>query len=1295
MIPDPVQPPEPPVKQIIPVHTNFVDRFSNLVNNGPIVELILNKTPIKALVDSGASVSLINQNLAKNFPHFENNIFKLRSISNDHIEDSGLVLVTFEMANHVFKFPMVSVSSPLNPPIVLGDDFLSNFKLVLDRNANQLFSVDEKWSTPVTPVPNKWEPYNFSNHIKSEAKKSDTSSDTDVNNNNSTPNFKNFIRVSSKVTLPPRSKVYVPISQVIVEANRVAVVTPSQKLMKSNNIIMPYIIVSPETSCVILTNTSCEERTLSKGTKLGRITNTISNQDIRSCPVPTSTSIRVVQDSSSPPPPADLRKNINKLIKIGPDVSFKTQVALRDLVEKYHDVFAWDSKKLTQVKNYQFHIETGNAAPVRSKPFNLSERENEVINDNVQELLSKNLIEPSSSAWSANPFLVPNRDELGQLKYRMVLDYRKLNDVTKPLAYPLPRIDTIINKLRKAKFISCLDMASGYHQLALDEDSKEKTAFQTTSGLWQWKVMPFGPRCAPAAFSQLVHLILAGIIDEHLSAYIDDICLFTETEEQHLMKLEEVLSRLRVHGLLLKPTKCKLMFQEIRVLGYKATKNGILPTDEHISGLTKMKSPTTPKKLRECLGFFGWFRKFIRNYATIVQPLKALIKSDKKFKWTDEHEKIFNQLKQLILNAPILAHCLPDLPLILRTDACMEGLGASLSQIQHGQERFISFISRETNNAEKKYTTSMLETLAVAWALQKLRPYVFQRKVTVYTDHSALCAMAKGPKYHLPSRLARLLLSLEEYDLTLYHVRGSSHQVPDTLSRNAVEPPPAENPNTIDLPILALGYENIASMQKRDPEIVKLFELCHHKKNKGKLKHLLIYNNILMYQTNKHERPVVVLPAHMRQSVLTEMHDDPISAHLGFYKTYMKINSRYYWPTMRRDIKQYVRTCDLCQRRKLPKSKPPGLLQPIPVPETPFTTIGCDLVGPINRSKSGKKYIITVADLATRYLECAAIPNGTAEEIAKFMVERIYLRHGVPHNIITDLGTAFTGELFAELNKFMGITHNKTTSFHPQSNGACERQHATIMDAISYYVSSGKDDWDLFLPHIQFAINSAVHEGHQFTPHYLLYGQEPVLPSEAELGLPRHCSIADIAEKVQYAREIAAQRLRSKQERNARYANQHRRYIKYRVGDLVLLRKLTQVRGKSQKLYFKWIGPFTIISKSPHNEVNYVVETVGRRKLRQTVHVEKLKLYHQRDPSILETLPPDVDSFEARPDDVVATEASSSSNLLTSDMQPILPPIVEPRVQKRIFGPPFPDLPPESQNQRYNLRTRSTIKYPG
>jgi len=1064
-----------------------------------------------------------------------------------------------------------------------------------------------------------------------------------------------FIRLAKNIQLPPRCKIQVPICKLDILDKDIAIISPNENLRRSNNIYIPHVAMTNQTAYIEVINSSHQPKFLCSSTKLGKIKTLIEEKDIiHNQKENNSLKINAGMNSTFISRDKVSTKTNIPSIKIGPDVPDDIRGKLLQLVEEYADVFATDPDKLTQARHFKFHIETGTASPVQCKPFRLSERENEVIHEKCEDLLKKKLIEPSSSPWSSNCFLVPQKNEDGGISYRMVMDYRKVNKVIRPFCYPLPKIDDILQKLKGARYISTLDLASGYHQCKLDEESKEKTAFITRDNLYQWNVMPFGIRTAPSAFSNLVALAFAGIIDEELAVYIDDICIFTKSCEAHLDKLRQVFDRLRSSRLQLKPSKCKFLFSDVRVLGYKATPNGILPTDDHIRGLTKMRSPQSKKELQKMLGFYNFFRRFIKGYASIIRPLQKLLSKEEKFKWTQEHEDIFQKLKTMLTTAPVLSHVQPDGELILRCDASIEGIGSVLLQKIDGVEKPICFLSRALNQAEKNYAIPTLETLAVVWSLQKLRPLVFQRKIKCFTDHSSLCHMAKGPKNHLPSKLARMLLSLEEYDIDFHHIAGRVNDAPDVLSRFPADKEEEENPNVVDLPLLAIGMDNIDAMQNMDSELQRLKQDVKNNIPNKHTKHMFLKDDVLFFHSPHLEHATIVLPSHLKPSVLQEMHDAPISGHLGIFKTYQKIATRFYWRKMRQEIKAYVRSCHPCQLRKNPKRKPYGLLQPMPVPEAPFTTIALDLVGPFNRSTSQMKYIITATDHATRYLECKALRNGPSEEIAKFLVENIILRHGVPHNILSDLGAAFTSDLLAEISKFMGIKQIHTTAYNPKANGACERVHDTIVNAISCYVSSGKNDWDKFLKHIQFAINSSVHEGTLFSPHYLIYAQEPTLPAEVELSLPKYCSVAELAERVKLARLLAVDRLKGQQARHAKYGNVKRMEKSFAIGDKVLVRKIVNPRGKSKKLFFNWVGPYTIIAKSPDNEVNYTIEaTIGRKTHRQTIHIEKLKPYYkcsEEDANELGDMPDDSHDVSEDPDPDAEEVDPTTKNLdISSD----------------------------------------------
>ncbi|GFU32327.1 hypothetical protein TNCV_1733951 [Trichonephila clavipes] len=333
----------------------------------------------------------------------------------------------------------------------------------------------------------------------------------------------------------------------------------------------------------------------------------------------------------------------------------------------------------------------------------------------------------------------------------------------------------------------------------------------------------------------------------------------------------------------------------------------------------------------------------------------------------------------------------------IHTDASGYGIGAVLVQIQNNVEKVIAYASRTLTKAEKNYSTTERECLAIVWATNKFRPYIFGKHFTVVTDHHSLCWLMnlKDPS----GRLARWALRLQEHDFDVKYKTGKKHSDADALSRNPVE----EETETSD--------KFLAVTTNFDPD--------------GKLW-------------------LPVIPKHLRADILRHFHDAPTAGHLGFAKTYDRIRKRFYWPGMYRNVVRYVMHCRECQRRKSVPQRPPGRLVPIPPAIAPFHRIGIDLLGRFPKSAHGNKWIIVCTDYSTRYAITKALPTAEVDEIAKFLLEEIVLRHGAPRVIITDRGAVFRSRLVSSLVDLCNIDHRFTTAYHPQTNGLTERFNKTI-----------------------------------------------------------------------------------------------------------------------------------------------------------------------------------------------------------------------------------------------------------
>ncbi|GFW39833.1 transposon Tf2-11 polyprotein [Trichonephila clavipes] len=643
--------------------------------------------------------------------------------------------------------------------------------------------------------------------------------------------------------------------------------------------------------------------------------------------------------------------------------------------------------------------------------------------------------------------------------------------------------------------------------------------------------------------------------------YLDDIIVFSETFEDHLIRLRLVLKCLQEAGLKLNSKKCLFAAQE------------------------------------------------------------SLLKSGVEFHWGPEEVEAFNSLKKALTSDPVLGMYDERASTEIHTDASGYGIGAVLVQIQNNVEKVIAYASRTLTKAEKNYSTTERECLAIVWATNKFRPYIFGKHFTVVTDHHSLCWLMnlKDPS----GRLARWALRLQEHDFDVKYKTGKKHSDADALSRNPVE----EETETPDKFLAVTTSMNLAMEQKKDQDLAKLKLLSNSSKNEE----FRFIDGILCRKNFDPDGKLwlPVIPKHLRADILRHFHDAPTAGHLGFAKTYDRIRKRFYWPGMYRNVVRYVMHCRECQRRKSVPQRPPGRLVPIPPAIAPFHRIGIDLLGRFPKSAHGNKWIIVCTDYSTRYAITKALPTAEVDEIAKFLLEEIVLRHGAPRVIITDRGAVFRSRLVSSLVDLCNIDHRFTTAYHPQTNGLTERFNKTLADMLSMYVDVEQKNWDEILPFVTFAYNTAKQETTGFTPFYLLHGREaettldtmlPFCPNDFDDN-----NITKIAARAEESRQLArVHTLRAQDKDRRRYDSKHQ-MVSYAPGDLVWIYTPVRKVGLSEKLLRRYFGPYQVLRRL--SAVTYAVQDFDpasrKRKLREVVHVLRMKPYHDPAEQIeTEDIPP-------------------------------------------------------------------------
>ena len=700
----------------------------------------------------------------------------------------------------------------------------------------------------------------------------------------------------------------------------------------------------------------------------------------------------------------------------------------------------------------------------------------------LNEMLEKGIIRPSSSPWGCPAIFVKKKDKT----LRLVVDYRPLNEVTIKNKYPLPRIDILFDQLVGAKVFSKIDLRSGYHQIKIRAEDIPKTAFSTRYGLFEYLVMSFGLTNAPAYFMYLMNSVFMPELDKFVVVFIDDILIYSKSEEDHAEHLRIVLQRLREHKLFAKFSKCEFWLNSVPFLGHVVSAGGISVDPSKVQDVLNWEPPKTVSQVRSFLGLAGYYRRFIPNFSQLSKPITKLLKNDTKFEWDKHCNQAFQKLKELLTTAPVLAQ--PDItkPFDVYCDASGTGLGCVLMQ----EGRVIAYASRQLRKHEEHYPTHDLELAAVVLALKTWRHYLLGNLVHIYTDHKSLKYIFTQPDLNMRQR--RWLELIKDYELEVHYHPGKANVVADALSRKVhcnnliFEPLDSSNESVISEPSLHIMpapvihnlaihstlREEIIDAQKRD----RGMHFIRQNIADGKANCFRQDDNGAIWFNN---RLVIPRDFNLRRKILDEAHQSKYSIHPGSNKMYQDLKKNYWWTRMKREVARYVAECDTCQRVKADHLKAAGLLQPLNIPAWKWEDISMDFIVGLPLTSRKHDSIWVIVDRLTK--SAHFLPVNTrykTRQYAELYISRILCLHGVPKTIISDRGAQFVNRFWEQLHASLGTQLIRSSAYHPTTDGQTKRVNQILEDMLRACALKHKGNWDDYLPFAEFSYNNSYQKCH-------------------------------------------------------------------------------------------------------------------------------------------------------------------------------------------------------------------------
>uniref|UniRef100_A0A8C6M2A9 Gypsy retrotransposon integrase-like protein 1 n=1 Tax=Nothobranchius furzeri TaxID=105023 RepID=A0A8C6M2A9_NOTFU len=822
---------------------------------------------------------------------------------------------------------------------------------------------------------------------------------------------------------------------------------------------------------------------------------------------------------------------------------------LSQVPEIYHDlqqVFSRDrAATLPPHRPFDCGIDLLPGAPLpSSRLYSLSKPERDSMESYISEALANGTIRPSTSPLGAGFFFVAKKD--GSL--RPCIDYRSLNQITVKDKYPLPLLSSTFEPVQDATVFTRLDLRNAYHLVRIRQGDEWKTAFKTPLGHFEYLVMPFGLTNAPAVFQRLVNAVLGDYINDFVTVYLDDILIFSSSIAQHQKHVRAVLQRLLENRLYVKAEKCEFHVSVVKFLGFVLESGRLKADPEKVQAVADWPKPTTRKQLQRFLGFANFYRRFIRNYSQTAAPLTCLTSTAKTFSWSPEAEVAFRTLKKKFTEAPVLTRPDPSQQFTVEVDASDTGVGAVLSQVSPVDHRLhpCAFFSRRLTPTESRYDVGDRELLAVKLALEEWRHWLegAEHPFVIWTDHKNLTYLKEAKQ--LNPRQYRWSLFFTQFNFVISYRPGSKNIKPDALSRQySSEDDPV--PSTILPPSCVVAG---LTWEIRD----RVLEALRVDPGPGN------------GPSNR-----LFVPQVMGGKVIHWAHTGKFSIHPGVGQTLALIKRSFWWPSIYKDVKEYVLACHVCAQHKGNNRSPAGLLCPLPVPSRPWSHISLDFVCVLPASR-GFNTILTIVDRFSKACHLVPLKSLPSSAItAQLLIKHVFRLHGIPEEILSDRGPQFISRVWKEFANALGARVAFTSGFHPQTNGQCERMNQELGAMLRCVCATNPTSWSDHLAWMEYAHNSHVSTATGQSPFEASLGYQPSLfPHQSDYTV----TTPQFLRRARRAWTATRAALLRTAERNRQLADRHRRPAPaYAPGQMVWLSSRdVPLKATSKKFAPRFLG---------------------------------------------------------------------------------------------------------------------------